>query len=61
MPKDTQTLADALQQAGTNTAPKTAREDTKIIAAHFDIALHRRLKFLAYDEGRSLQSLLAAA
>lgn len=49
MPKDTQTLADARQQACTR-----ASEDTNIIAGHFDIALHPPLKFLPYDQGRSL-------
>ena len=58
MSKQPQALAAALQQAGTQTVPKGAREHTVIIAGHFDKELHRQLKYLSVDERRSLQSLL---
>lgn len=61
MSKQPQALAAALQQAGTQTVPKGAREHTVIIAGHFDKELHRQLKYLSVDERRSLQSLLGEA
>ena len=61
-------LTDALHSAGKHAPPQEtppkvshSRVGKKLIAGHFDPAVHRRLKQLSVDENTSIQQLLAEA
>ena len=68
MPK-TNSLTDALRASGQADPRPSADPDrrtapngpTKLVGAHFPAAVHRQLRVLSAQEGRTLQAVLAEA